>query len=79
MSADTLWEKECEPRKWLPDRLPGAGLVPDRVTLKSKEMDPMFGPFGGGWRTKFGLLVGSKRHVLYWWRWQVTIRFEAEQ
>lgn len=78
MPTKTLWTRECRPCTWIPDRLPGSGLVPDRVTLKSKEMDHFMGPFGGGWKTKFGLLVGSSRHIFYWWRWQLTVYIDDE-
>lgn len=42
------------------------------VKIRSNDMDSPFGPFGGGWKTKFSLLIGTSRNVIEFWRWTIS-------
>jgi len=49
----------------------------DRIRWRRNSFDGL-GPFGGGWITKFSVLIGSSRIVIECWRWSISIYFSPE-
>ena len=44
----------------------------EKIRVDRRDMDSHMGPFGGGWTTKFSLLIGSSRNVIEFWRYSIS-------